>query len=268
MASVSNKNNKKKPLAFWIHECIEQIWDCSLLSEASLHLCLAANYTYCLHFIFDFLYHILLPAIIHCTNKLFLKHSNQQTRFPTFSDFSLCCRQSPCFQMNPAAFKCSSCTSIWHESWSLFMKQSNQCFRHTFLHPYIIGHYNSSVRIIDLVSHTSYVVLCVNFYILMAGPAAEVDSERQFFFFGKLFMAVLFNLLPRVFARNLLRGNRQRNTFRISFWDSNLGFSFHKPTHYLLDYCDYSICGILFWGIANFAILTLRLSDGIEKCQL
>ena len=30
------------------------------------------------------------------------------------------------------------------------------------MHTYIIGHYNSSVRIIDLVSHTTYVA-CVNF---------------------------------------------------------------------------------------------------------
>ena len=31
-----------------------------------------------------------------------------------------------------------------------------------FIHTYIIGHYNPSVRIIDLVSHTTYVV-CINF---------------------------------------------------------------------------------------------------------
>ena len=31
------------------------------------------------------------------------------------------------------------------------------------IYTYIIGHYNPSVRIIDLVSHTTYVV-CVNFY--------------------------------------------------------------------------------------------------------
>ena len=31
------------------------------------------------------------------------------------------------------------------------------------IHTYIIGLYNPSVRIIDLVSHTTYVV-CVNFY--------------------------------------------------------------------------------------------------------
>ena len=47
----------------------------------------------------------------------------------------------------------------------------------------------------------------------------------------------------RLFARNLLRGNRRRNTFRISFWclawDSNPGFSSNKPTHYLLDHGDF-----------------------------
>ena len=32
----------------------------------------------------------------------------------------------------------------------------------TYIHTYIIGHYNPSVRIIDLVSHTTYVV-CFNF---------------------------------------------------------------------------------------------------------
>ena len=32
------------------------------------------------------------------------------------------------------------------------------------IHTYIIGHYNPSVRIIDLISHTTYVV-CVNFFI-------------------------------------------------------------------------------------------------------
>ena len=31
-----------------------------------------------------------------------------------------------------------------------------------YIHKYIIGHYNPSLRIIDLVSHTTYVV-CLNF---------------------------------------------------------------------------------------------------------
>ena len=36
------------------------------------------------------------------------------------------------------------------------------------IHTYIIGHYNPSVRIIDLVSHTTYVV-CVNFLYISGG---------------------------------------------------------------------------------------------------
>ena len=45
---------------------------------------------------------------------------------------------------------------------------------------YIIGHYNPSVRIIDLVSHTTYVV-CVNFIHKWRDLQFKVDSERQIF---------------------------------------------------------------------------------------
>ena len=104
---------------------------------------------------------------------------------------------------------------------------------------YIIGYYNPSVRIIDLVSHTTYVV-CVNFIHKWRDLLFKVDSERQIFwetFHGNF----LFTL--RVFARNLLRGNRQRKTFRILFWclawDTNPSFSSNKPIHYLLDHGDF-----------------------------
>ena len=53
---------------------------------------------------------------------------------------------------------------------------------------YIIDHFNPSVRIIDLVSHTTYVV-CVNFIDKWRDLQFKVDSERQIF--EKLFMAVL-----------------------------------------------------------------------------
>ena len=89
----------------------------------------------------------------------------------------------------------------------------NSVLNFTYIHTYIIGHYNPSVRIIDLVSHTTYVV-CVNFIHKWRDLQFKVDSERQRFF-EKLFMAILFTL--RVFARNLLRENHLRNTFRISF---------------------------------------------------
>ena len=55
---------------------------------------------------------------------------------------------------------------------------------------YVIGHYNPSVWIIDLVSHNTYVLKNFSF---------------QFYF------------TLRIFARNLLIGNRRRNTFRILF---------------------------------------------------
>ena len=67
---------------------------------------------------------------------------------------------------------------------------------------FIIGHYNPSVRIVDLVSHTIYVV-CFNFIHKWRNLRLKFDSERQIF--KKLFLAILFALI--VFARNLLRGN-------------------------------------------------------------
>ena len=50
-----------------------------------------------------------------------------------------------------------------------------------YIHTYIIGRYNPSVRIIDLVSHITYVV-CVNFLYISGGTYSfKVDSERQIF---------------------------------------------------------------------------------------
>ena len=51
---------------------------------------------------------------------------------------------------------------------------------HTYIYIYIIGHYNPSVRIIDLVSHTTFVV-CVNFILKWRDLQFKVDSERQIF---------------------------------------------------------------------------------------
>ena len=84
-------------------------------------------------------------------------------------------------------------------------------FLYMYIHTYIIEHYNPSVRIIDLVFHTTYVV-CVNF---ISGGTFSLKSTPNDKFFGKLFMAILVTL--RVFARNLMKGNHRRNTFRILF---------------------------------------------------
>ena len=48
------------------------------------------------------------------------------------------------------------------------------------LHIYIIGDYNPSVRIIDLVSHITY-ILCVNFIHKWRDLQFKADTERQIF---------------------------------------------------------------------------------------
>ena len=59
-------------------------------------------------------------------------------------------------------------------------EQETLKFTSTAIHTYIIGHYNPSVRIIDLVSHTTYVV-CVNFIYKWRDLQFKVDFERQIF---------------------------------------------------------------------------------------
>ena len=91
--------------------------------------------------------------------------------------------------------------------------------------------------------------MCVNFIHKWRGLQFKVDSERQIF--EKLFMAILFTL--RDFAKNLLRGNRRRNTFRCLAWDSNPGFrliiisSRSRRLHQILFY--YSKLSILHRGL-------------------
>ena len=88
------------------------------------------------------------------------------------------------------------------------IKMWNTIFR---FYTYIIDHYNPSVRIIDLVSHTTYVV-CVNFIHKWRDLLFKVDR-----YFEKLFMAILFT--PIVFSKNLLEGNRRNNTFFVLCFD-------------------------------------------------
>ena len=134
-----------------------------------------------------------------------------------------------------------------------------------YRHTYIIGYYIPLVRIISLVSHTTFVV-CVNFIHKWQGLQFKVDSELQIFwetFHGKF----LFTL--RVFARNWLRGNHRTNTCCILFWcliwGSRPGFtSNNKPTNYLLDYGDFK-CTKLDWyfdgcHFTHFKVASLRSS--------
>ena len=97
--------------------------------------------------------------------------------------------------------------------------------RHTCVH-----HYNPSVRIIDLVSHTSYIV-CVNFIIYnLIGGTYSLKSTPNDRFFEKLFIANLFTLT--IFAKYLLSSNHRRNIFCILILMSGLG---HEPWLYVLE---------------------------------
>ena len=85
----------------------------------------------------------------------------------------------------------------------------------------------------------------------------KVDSKWQIFL-RNFSLQFLFTLI--VFARNLLRGNSRRNTFRISFWclvwDANPGFSSNKPTYYLLDHGDFIYTKYFFLSVEiNFFCL-------------
>ena len=123
-------------------------------------------------------------------------------------------------------------------TWLEFLPQGRTVNKE-YIYTYIIGHYNPSDRIIDLVSHTTYVV-CVILYISGENYSFKVDSEQQIYWETFSWPG---DFTFRVFARNLLRGNRRRYTFRILLWclvwGSNTGFSKNKPTHYLLHYGDY-----------------------------
>ena len=94
----------------------------------------------------------------------------------------------------------------------IFFKKFLRHMVNTYIHTYIIGYYNPSVWIIYLASHTTYVVYVI-FIRKCRDLQFKVDSERQIF--DKLFITILFTLT--VFARNLLRGIRPRNTFCILF---------------------------------------------------
>ena len=132
-----------------------------------------------------------------------------------------------------------------------FFKQLRSFILCSDIHIYIIGHYNPSVRLIELVSHTTCVV-CFNFIHKWRDLQFKVDFERQIFW--ETAMAILFTV--RVFARNLLRRNRRRNTFRILFWClawcSNPGFSSNKPTHYLLDHGDFDPTSNFFFSTSEW----------------
>ena len=103
-------------------------------------------------------------------------------------------------------------------------------YRNTYTHAYIIDHYNLSVRIIDLVSHATYVA-CVNFIPKWRNLQFKVDFECQIFletlqgtFINSEFLpetCILFKYLP---------------------WVSNPGFTSFTYIHaYIVDHYNLAV---------------------------
>ena len=124
---------------------------------------------------------------------------------------------------------------LWdHSSFYRFYKRSCKIVKveycledckmiHKYIHTYIIGHLNPSVRIM------AKLVVCINF--IHEWPTVY-RRLRTTDFLINFFTAGLFSL--RVFARNLVRGNRRRKIFfQTSFWcmtwHTNPGFTSNNP---------------------------------------
>ena len=137
-----------------------------------------------------------------------------------------------------------------HLDWSL-QKYLNDAKIYFFCsHTYIIGHYNLSVRIIDLASHATYVV-CFNFFIhKWRDLQFKVDSERE------IFMAIF------IYSQSFCQKSAEEKIaeeilFASCFdwclvWSSNPSFSSNKPAHYLLEHGDF-LCSqnlkVLYWWL-------------------
>ena len=87
----------------------------------------------------------------------------------------------------------------------------------TYIHTYIIGHYNPLVRIIDLVSHITYVV-CVNLIHEWQDLQFKVDSERQISLrnFSWQFFNLLSEFLPETCSEEI--AEEILFVFRFDIW--------------------------------------------------
>ena len=84
-------------------------------------------------------------------------------------------------------------------------------------HAYIIGHYNPSVRKAQLLTP---LIQCALILCESGGTYSLTPTPNDRFL--KNFFTV--DLCIRVFARNLMRGNGRRNSFRIEFLMTDLGY--------------------------------------------
>ena len=121
------------------------------------------------------------------------------------------------------------------------LEKSNIFFKYTYkTYP--------SVRIIDLVSQTTYVV-CVNIIHKRWDLQFKVDSERQIFWETVLLFYLLLVFLPEICWEEIAEEILLIFCFWCLAWSSYLGFTSNKLTHYLLDYGDFNIPSINFTKI-------------------
>ena len=128
---------------------------------------------------------------------------------------------------------------------------------------YIIGHYNPSVRIINSVFRTTYVV-CINFIHKWQDKQFKVDSERQIFVRNfSLQFYLLSEFLPEICLEEIAEEILFVFCFNVWPWGSNPSFTFIKPTHYLLDYGDFN--NIFFYFILVEKISSKKVCEKMEN---
>ena len=101
-----------------------------------------------------------------------------------------------------------------------------------YIHTYTLGLYNSSIRITDYL--LTPLILCA-LILYVSGGTYSLTSTPNEKYLRNFFMAGLFTL--RFFTRNLLRGSRRRNIFRL-FVNNTLSVQ------------TYNICN-MFWQLVN-----------------
>ena len=98
----------------------------------------------------------------------------------------------------------------------------------TYIHTYIIGHYNPLVSIIT--QFLTLLILCAFIFIHKWWHLQfKADSVREIF--EKLFIVLL---IIHIFSRNLLRGSRSRNIFSYFFQLEVPDPGFKPIIHYTL----------------------------------
>ena len=137
-----------------------------------------------------------------------------------------------CFTWPSKPFVCfSACTNSGRE------RNLYYSFIHTYIHNWSLQLFSQ-----DYVQLLTPLMLCA-IILYVSGRTYNLTSTQSRRFFEKLFYGRF--IYSQSLATKLLRGIRRRSIlflFHISFWcltwNTNPGFTFNKPPHYLLDYGD------------------------------